>query len=172
MKRPATVCFLFALPLAGLFLFIHYGDRPPTQSELLDNFNAHRASYERLRNMLEEDRELLRVASWGVETTTRVGVSVPPTGGFPVDRYKQYLALLSEIGGQTAYRGLGPHPGSVGVLVWSSGWGANTRHVEICWMERQPVNQISDLDTFYRGPKPRSPAFKNIENNWYLWADW
>src|SRR5579862_7440767 len=71
-----------------------------------------------------------------------------------------------------ASREEGEHPGVVCVWVWVSGWAGDTRHVDVCWVDQEPTNQVASLDDFYKTPKPRSPVFKRIEGNWYFWADW
>jgi hypothetical protein len=158
--------------LAAAFLYFSSSTNPPKERTLIENFHTHRSAYERLRSMLLADEGLLRVASWGVETTKSIGTHTPPDGDFPVDRYHEYLELLKQTGGLGASRGRGEHPDSVGVLVWASGWAADTRHVEICWLEHEPANQVASLDDYYKTPKPRHPIFRHIDGNWYLWADW
>lgn len=150
------------------FVFVFPRSKPPLESKLIENFYAHRAAYERLRDMLLADNQLLQVVGWGVETTKRVGIYEPPEGGFPVNRYNEYLALLRETGGKGASREGGEHPGLVCVWVWVSGWAGDTRHVDVCWVDQEPTNQVASLDDFYKTPKPRSPVFKRIEGNWSL----
>jgi len=91
--------------LIWAFLVIVFPIRkPPKEKDVIQNFHAHRAAYERLRDMLLEDKNLLRVADWGVQTTKTIGTSKPPTRDFPLKRYNEYLALLREAGGQIALR--------------------------------------------------------------------
>jgi hypothetical protein len=171
-KRVGVILLLLPVAaLGGLFLYLYYRGQPPKQGKLIDNFHAHRAAYESLRDMLESDDGLLRVASWGVETT-KSGISIPPEGHFPVDRYHQYLGLLKEAGGIGAFRGPGAHPETLGIDVWAWGWAGDTRHVWICWLGHEPTNQIASLEAYYQTPKPRRPAFRHLDGNWYLGADW
>lgn len=171
-KRIKLVGFLVTgLLMSALLAYTFRPDHPPQEKDLLDNFYAHRAAYERLRGMLLEDRQLLRVASWGVETTESVTASKPPEGTFPLNRYNEYLGLLGEVGGRGAFRGQRESK-AVGVVVYASGFAGDTRHVEICWMEGQPTNQVNSLDEFYLTPKPRNPVYRHIDGNWYLRADW
>jgi len=175
LKQTAAIllCILLSL-VAAMFCFLAIvfpSNKPPREEKLVENFYAHRAAYERLRDMLQADDQLLRVASWGVETT-KSGINVPPQGDFPIGRYNEYLALLRETGGIGAFRGRGAHPESVSIGVWASGWAANTRHVHICWVNQEPANQVASLEDYYQTPKPRHPVFRHIDGNWYLWADW
>ena len=167
------IIFLFlAVAVCGLFVLVFPINEPPKESAVIQNFYKHRSAYERLRDMLLEDRELDRVADWGVQTTNTVVTSKPPAGDFPLKRYNEYLALLKETDAVGAFRDRGDPSESVGVLVYASGWARDTRHVTICWLAREPVNSVASLDDFYRTPKPRSPVYKRIEGNWYIWADW
>jgi hypothetical protein len=146
---------------------------PPKENTFIANFYAHRSAYEHLRDMLQADRQVFRVTSSGVETANSAGLSnTPPKGGFPVERYNEYLALLKETGAKGVFRWGGEHSQDVGIAVWGSGWGGDTRHLAIAWMEHEPTNQVASLDAFYQSPKPRNPTFRRIDGNWYFWADW
>jgi hypothetical protein len=166
------ICFALALGLVVIIAILLPHKSPPKEKQVIQDFYAHRAAYERLRNMLLEDKGLVQVGSWGVETTSPIGMSKPPPGNFPLDRYNAYLALLNETGAAGAFRGREDPPEFVGVLVYASGWAGDTRHVEICWLDREPPNLVVSLDDFYKTPKPRKPVFRRVDGNWYLWADW
>jgi hypothetical protein len=170
--RTFVVGFLIAVALIGIVVFILPLSNPPKEEKVIQNFNAHRASFERLRDMLLEDRQLRRVADWGVEASKSIGTSKPPAGDFPLNRYNEYLALLKEIGGVAAFRDSDEPPNRAGVLVYVSGFAADTRHVAVCWLPHAPSNQVTTLDEFYKTPKPRTPVYRQIEGSWYLWADW
>jgi hypothetical protein len=101
-----------------------------------------------------------------------MGTSEHPTGDFPVDRYKQYLALLKEVGGIGAHRDGSDSQPDACVWIYASGWAGDTRHLDVCWETQAPTNQIASLDDFYRTSKPRKPVFRHIDGDWYLWADW
>lgn len=152
----------------GVTLFFPHRS-PPREEQVLRNFETHRAAFERLRDMLIEDKTLVRVADWGVETTKTMGK--PPAGDFPVNRYNEYLALLKEVRAVGAFRDRGEAPESVGALVYASGFAGDTRHMDVCWLAHEPPNQVSSLNDFYKTPKPRNPVYRHIEGNWYLWAD-
>ena len=144
--------------------------RPPKEDNIVSGFRAHRASYERVRIMLSEDKDVEGVAPWGIQLKHSPVWKIPPDGGTPVKRYQEYLALLKEIGASRVSAGGDPLEVSFGI--WASGFAGDTRHVNICWLERGPLNSVSSLDAFYRTDKPRNPSYVQIEGNWYIWADW
>jgi hypothetical protein len=169
--KRTILALLSVLAVVALLLFVlGLLNRPPSEKMLVQNFQNHRASYERLRDMLLADDGLERVASWGVETTDSA-VAKPPAGRFPVRRYDEYVALLKDVGAKGAFRDRGQNS-DVGITVWASGWAGDTRHIAIYWMNHKPSNEVSSLDDFYRTPKPRGPVFRHIDGNWFLWADW
>lgn len=157
----------------GIFAFLAYlaMPKPPKESKLLQNFYANRAAFEQLRDMLQADPHLRRVASWGVETTEPLFLGYPSPNVFPIDRYKQYLALLKQTGGKVASRNDGD-PADPCVMLWGQGWAGNTRHIGICWMEKVPTNQIATLDGFHnRSQDAGQVVYRHVDQNWYLWTD-
>jgi hypothetical protein len=121
--------------------------------------------------MLLADEWIAEVANWGVRTTDSEIPKMPPDGGLSMDRYRQYLALLGQVGAKGVSSSKGQEP-EVRVLVWASGFGGDTRHVAISWLGREPMNMAVSLDEFYKTPKPRNPVYVHIDRNWYIWADW
>jgi hypothetical protein len=176
LKQTAVIllCFLlcFVAAMWAFLAIVFPSNKPPTEKQLVENFYSHRAIYERLRDMLLEDRELLQVASWGVETKKSRYPRIPPDGDFPASRYNEYLALFKQTGSKLALRGEG---NTVSIGVWAGGWAGDTRHVDISWIDHEPADQVASLDDYHRNSRrghPRSGVFEHIEGKWYLWADW
>jgi hypothetical protein len=166
-----SVLLCALLAFVGVTIFFPHRSLPK-EDQVIRNFYAHRAAFEQLRDMLIEDNKLIRLADWGVQTTTSMATSELRTGDFPVDRYNQYLGLLKEVGAIGAHRDRSQPSASVCVWIYASGWAGDTRHLDLCWENEVPANQVASLDDFYKTPKPRRPAFRHVESNWYLWADW
>lgn len=87
-----------------------------------------------------------------------------------VKRFQEYLALLKEIGAIRVHQRDDPPEVSVGI--WSSGFAGETRHVWVCWLEREPSNTTISLEAFYKTDKPRTPSYVHLDGNWYIGADW
>lgn len=156
---------LVLILLAGfgcmVFLVCLTMPRPPKESDVIQNFYKNRSAFEQLRDMLEEDSRLRRVAGSYVETSNPFYLGGASASGFPMDRYGRYLALLKQVGGYVATRDEGEHC-DPGVVVWAWGWAGNTRHMGIRWIEETSTNQISAPGI----------VFKHIDENWYLWCDY
>ena len=140
---------------AGCIYFLT--PKRPKEAALIQNFNEHRAVFEQLRDMLEADTNLSRVASWGVETRNPSFLGYPAETNFPTKRFLQYLALLDQANGHIGIRSSGNHA-VVGVGLWGSGFAGSTRHIWIYWMNETPTNR-ADI------------SFQHIDHNWYLLKD-
>ena len=164
--------FLILLVACGL-AYLYISGTPPKESKLIAYFYQHRNAYERLHEMVQEDKQTVSVAGWGVETTTSgIPYSVPPDGNFPVARYHEYLGLLKEVNASNIFRSDGLNSSNIRIDVWGSGFGGDTRHIHLAWLEQPPANQIFSLDDYYKTRQPPHPVYRHIEGNWYLWADW
>ena len=164
-QRFAAVC-LAIIAIGGC-------SRPPPEASIIDTFNAHKSTHERLHEMLLADKDLLLVASWGIETRNkRFPHKVATQDGLSSTRYDEYLRLLGEAGGNVAWKS--ESNGDTSVSVWSTGWAGDTRHVEVSWKEQPPGNLVSDLDVYHddRGKRRKDGVYRHITGNWYLWADW
>jgi hypothetical protein len=164
------IAIILLLVFVGLCLCFIYSNRLPRETKLIQNFFVHRAAFEQLRNMLEADTQLRRLADWGVETDKGI---FPKGSGFPSDRFNKYLDLLKEIGGRGVDRSEGVHADPF-IVLWAAGFGGDTVHTGICWMDEVPTNQISSLDGYYHDHAKtggRGEVYRHIDGNWYLCTD-
>jgi hypothetical protein len=167
-----VIFLLLVAVLWGMWKYIFAGTNPPREEKLLNTVYTHRTAYERLRDMLLADKQVRAVyARSGVETMESGLPRSLSEVNFPASRYNEYLALLKQIGSTEVFRA-GNDNSEICIVVWASGFGGDTRHVDSCWLDQVPVNQVASLDNFYKTPRPRHPVFRHLEGNWYLWADW
>jgi hypothetical protein len=168
--RIVSLFALCVVAAAGYCLFRKMAS-PPTQDDVLAEFDQNRPIYEQLRTMVLSDDKLVLLAHWGVETKESPIAVIPPEGDFPEQRFHKYLSLLNAGHIDAIARSGGVNP-EARFLIWGSGFAGDTRHVAICWIKKAPINQVNSLDDFYKSPKPRGPVYKSIGDNWYIWADW
>jgi hypothetical protein len=157
--RTVVMLVLAGLGCLALLVFVTM-PRPPKESAVILNFYKNRSAFEQLRDMLMEDSRLKRVADWGVETRNPLYLGEASASSFPMERYRRYLALLKQVGGQLATRDEGADSDPT-IIVWAWGWAGDTRHMGVCW---NPINEQSQF------PKQQI-AFKHIDEKWYIWTD-
>ncbi len=170
MKPVIAISLCILVVTGGAVLTLRYLDRPPQEKHLIQDFHTHVADYEKLRDMLQQDKNLVRVATWGIETKNSAVPHVPSGKDLSVERYDDYLVLLKKTGGIWASRGA--NDANVCIAVWAWGFAGNTRHVNVCWLDYPPVNQVASLDGYYQDPNRKHDAFEHVESSWYLWTDW
>ncbi len=170
LKWIGIILFSVVALIASILIAMSVSMRPPKESKIRSDFRVHRGEYEQLRKMLLDDKDVHLVAAWGILTTDSPIAKMPPDGGMPVERYQEYLALLKQSGAISV--GQWKDPSETKLLVWASGFAADTRHVAVAWLDHEPPNTMISLDAFYRTPKPRNPVYIHIDGNWYIWADW
>jgi hypothetical protein len=122
--------------------------------------------------MLQADPQVVRLASWGVQTTNSVLPCVPPNGNFPLSRYNEYLELLKRVGGSAVSRGEG-RDANANILLWASGFAGEIRHIGLSWMDSPPTNLVTTLEGNDGASQfgNRHTAFRHIDASWYLWTD-
>jgi hypothetical protein len=166
-ERRSRVPLLMVLACVGVLgaFFLHtvISRWPPQETKLINNFYAHRAAYERLRQMLEEDNQVRNVRTDAVATQDPLKPSV--------DRRNEYMSLLRQVGGDLAIRRGPDH--SPTVFLWGWGWAGCSRNIGISWEQQPPTNQVATLFG-YRDPQAPTTGrlyYRHIDENWYLWAD-
>ena len=170
-----TAAISAVLVIAVIASVVYFKSLPPTETALVANFYAHRSTYERLKLYLRADDQLDRLASWGIQTSTSPIAVMPPQGGFSRARFDEYLSLLNEVHGVSAYRSHGPHS-ELCVAMWGRGFAGSTEHIAICWLEDTvPGKQVLSIDNLNGGADnsagQRQFFFRKIEGNWYLERD-
>jgi hypothetical protein len=173
LKAGSIVLAVFAIVLGAFGAFVSFSMKPPKETKVIEDFQVHRATYERLRDMLIADRQLRAVRpGYGVETSDSALVRKPAEVNFSVSRYDEYVALLKEIDRSGVFKIEDKQSNLVCVNSWGAGWAGDTRHLWLCWADREPANQVASLDAYYRGTKRSRNVFRRIHGNWYLGADW
>ena len=175
LVRRATILGFAAAACLGvccLWVYVFPSMKPPQEESLLKAFYSNRVGYERLRDMLLADGEVRAIYTrFGVETTSSILPHPPPEVNFPSGLYNEYKNLLEQVRSLEMFR-RGENNSEICISLWGSGFGGDTRHVDLCWVEHAPTNQFASLDAFYKTPRPRRPVFRHIDEKWYLWADW
>jgi len=157
MKRLVFASLAALIGLGAVLLVIRTVMAAPTNEDVAQRFNQKKKIYEQLREMLIEDNEVRIIAPWGVRTTTAPMGQMPPVAELSLERYQEYLALLSDIGATGMLRSDGDDP-KICILVWASGWAANTVHVSVCW-------------SAHDAPASRRFSRSSLSGRWYVERD-
>jgi hypothetical protein len=162
----------FVVLVVGGFFALRYFLAPPSEAKLLENFYAHRSAFEQLRAMLQEDKQISRLGEWGVHVHPG-GISKPPEGNFPIERFQRYLALLKEaravgVSGDDSPRS------HLSVVVWRSGFAGDSVHIAFTWTDDKIVRLVPSFENFrrtHKAPAGKGWVCSQVDGNWYLCTD-
>jgi hypothetical protein len=165
-----------AVVFAVLILSGCGSDREPTDAELIQRFQKHRAEFETLRQMVESDKGLLRVD----DTWTKP--EDPTTIGVSAERIADYRARFHTLGIPRGFEAFGG-PEHIVFLAWCQGITIAGSAKGYAWCEKAPENLALDLDAAhhqnyleYQKKNQQQPnnwekhldLYRHIEGNWYL----
>jgi hypothetical protein len=150
VQYPALIDRLFGLKESP-----HLSDE-----QLIENFNSHRPKFEQLRQMIIQDKGLLRI------TSDRTWPDDPQTVGISRSRIAEYRKLLNELG----IRGLEISKDQKNIQFVSSYRGFATHGSQKGYeymSEAVNVYLVADLSQLAKGGVGR----RRIEGNWYLFFE-
>jgi hypothetical protein len=89
--RLRIISVFFVAAFVGLLTYMFLPNRPPSEEALLNTFNLNRSVYQRLRDMILADRQVVAVyARFGVETASSGLPHPPPEVHFSSSRFSEY----------------------------------------------------------------------------------
>ncbi|MHB8844610.1 MAG: hypothetical protein ACYC7L_07635 [Nitrospirota bacterium] len=135
-----------------------------SDSELIANFYQHRAEFERLRNMIVQDKGLLRVNNDRTLPEDAQSINVPPS------RIKEYRELLTKLdirGGIEA----SSDRRYIGFIASLLGWATHNSEKGYAYTEELVKAQdiVDDLDHFKEHEV--GSGMRRIEGDWYLFYE-
>ena len=165
---PALMAAIFggcALVVSSIFTS---GDIPHrSDEELIANFQSHRAEFDRMLQMINEDNGLDRVDSYWTHPEN------PGTVGISQARIDEYRRLFQSAGVPRGFSAFQTKD-NVEFIASSQGLAVSGSSKGYLFAKRPPPRIVENLDT-YRALKtevsPVFPAYRHIEGNWYLFFE-
>jgi hypothetical protein len=155
---------LFVCLVAALFFVWRSCGTPPSDATVVRRFYSHRSDFEKLRMMLQEDGNIINVASYGVNTTNfSVFAQLPEQAGLHKERYQEYLTTMARAGVSI----VGHNHGEFFFLIERWGFAGEGWGIAVISRDTAPTNLIASLDDF-RNSTYRF-AYRHLEGGWYLW---
>ena len=136
------------------------GQRPLPDKRLIENFEAHRAEFEKVVAMILEDKNL-----------TRVDEDWFDPAEFDQQRVAQYRKLFQVIGTR---RGFSAPVGrdQIEFIASAQGWVAHGSSKGYLYAEKCPAyigQTVESLDGMSLGPRPSGSGCRHIDGKWYLY---
>jgi hypothetical protein len=132
--------------------------RHQSDAELIETFRRHRAQFERLRQMLGEDRGLLAVDD------RRTWPEDPVAVGVPASRIDQYRALMGELG--LLRIAISEDRQTIDLVASSRGFVTHGSHKGYLYSTALQQGVVADLDAL---PHVGSwSGLRHLDGGWYL----
>ena len=163
--RRKTLCIVGVAAIAIAFAIFFVAlpgleERPlPTDQELISNFKQHRAGFDRLRDMVMQDKGLLII------TNDRTWPEDPQAAGVSQSRIAEYRALLKELG---IHGGLSASVDRTTIQLTSASRGFVTHGSEKGYeYASEPIRTylVPNLELLSKG----GLGWRPIEDGWYLY---
>lgn len=160
--------FLFICLLLSSLSSCFFGDvlerQHPSDEVLISNFNAYEAEFGKLLRMFQEDKQLERVSDF-----TRP--ENPESINISQERIAQYRQMFKKLGLTAGIEGYQEkemiwfHASTQGLSVTGSSKG-------YVYTTNKPEKVVDNLDNYKSEDGKSFRAFRQIEDNWYLYLDY
>ena len=154
----------------------------PTDEEMIASFREHRAEFEQLRTMMEQDEGLARVDPYWTEPEDPASIGVPP------ERIAEYRSLSKKLALERGVAGFGDKAQRIQFLASARGLSVSGSSKSFVWLGTPPQPTetpviVENLDNHVRQKQQERSAyfdkhkrrmsgsihaFREIEPHWYL----
>ncbi len=142
------------------------GDIPHrADAELIDNFRAHRAEFDRLLGMVHADEKLLRV---DVDWTSPEN---PQEAGVSPERVEEYRRMFRKLGVRRGFNAFGGRD-YVEFMTSAKGLSIGGSAKGYAYSTRRPELIVDDLDRHRARQTSSFTAYRHIEGDWYLFFNY
>jgi hypothetical protein len=134
---------------------------PPSDAQMIRNFQNHRTQYEQLLQMIQTDSGLERVGTLAGNSPEN-----PATVGVDEARLQQYATTLKQLHVQSLERGGDSHQ----FLFTTHSYGLVTSGTAkgYYYSEQAPSPLVQDTD---KASGEEGKFYRRIEGNWYVWYE-
>ena len=160
-EKRVRVCLVFLWSL----LLVGCEDKHATDDKLIALFNKHKATFEKLRQMVANDSGLHRVDYYWTDPKD------PVTVGLSGARIEEYRNLLKSVG---CRRGFMAWPTRPGVYFISSARGTGLgggSEKGYCFLPSAPASVVTNTAVFRFGAPETYRIYRHLEGAWYIYFE-
>jgi hypothetical protein len=152
--------------VAGMLWVVSNRSKPPSDRELLANFERHEATFNQLIEMTKADRWLDRVdEDW-------TSPKNPDANGVSPDRIAMYRRLLREAHVPRGFHAIG-FGAEVDFYYWTRGSAISSDTDKgYAYLTTPPPNLLGTLDHCQPGGENVVMTYRHIRGNWYLFYEY
>ena len=156
------------IPIGGCIYFTlsfpDFNTGQPHQPDawMIANFQKHKSDFERLRQMILEDKGLNRVDdNW-------TDPQEPLTIGIKSERIARYRRIFQQLGIPRGFSATAERD-KIEFITTTQGWLAGGSLKSYMYLKTPPDEVLDDLDKLTFQERPVGTGYRHIEGNWYLY---
>jgi len=135
----------------------------PSDQSLEQNLRNHRAEFETLVRMLDEDAEVVRIVD------NRVYFREGYNRQFPQERLKEYHHLFKKLG---IAAGIHRNGDTVRLIASNKGLFVPSSEKSYVYIRRTPSPLVESLDRVINSDQgDQTPVYKKVFDNWYIYYE-
>ncbi len=159
-----------ALAVSGACAIMLWGNDqlrlPPSDQQLISNFNRHRSAFDTLAQMSSTNKKLTRVDYGWTEPSDPKTIGVSPAR---IGRYRQLLDSVNVHRGFEA----SDEGAEIDYLYWATGSAISSDTDKgYAYLTTPPKQMLSSLDPCRPDEKNGVKAYRHIQGPWYLYYDY
>jgi hypothetical protein len=136
---------------------------PPSDHQLLDNFRKHRATFDLVLQMAEQDRKLLHITDSWTEPNDPESIHVSPGR---ISKYRDLLKRARVPAGLHVY----PEWSEYDFFYWIVGSAISSdREKGYAYRSSAPRHLLADRDWRDTSATPFAEVYRHIDGNWYIY---
>ena len=169
MKFKLSKGKIFLLLIIGLIAVHFVFFRAPSEAQMIAKFHAHKAEFEQLRLMMEEDKNVHDIgpdwvmAQWSVSPEGVTVAELPLD--ISSDRLARYRALLRQLGMKTVVVDAKWH--RIRLYQFGGGFTDTSWSIGYAWSKNAPKPLVKSA--YNQMPGREGMNFSRIEGDWYLY---
>ena len=163
----------FTILITSLVAFTGCTTDPPTDAALRETFAANQATFERLHQMMQTDKSVVRIGNdvvgniWFDSSDSSLADALL-SAGLPRERYDDYMELLRQVGAYRVSVNLYDKSSSK-IGMYRAGNVAESHSVDIVFAA-QPPNTIV-ADTVSATVHDNTSAYLELTDSWYIYRE-
>ena len=136
---------------------------PPSDTQMLNNFTEHRATFERLAQMVEQDKGVTKIDDASLGSINVIAPGVSPA------RIATYQRLMTSVGIRRGFEAT-PDGNEVDFMYYSEGAAfSSDTNKGYAYLTKPPKHLVQNLDDFATGDgEDDEEAYQHITGKWYL----
>lgn len=155
---------IFVFFIAILIVTFYIRSRAPSEARMIANFREHKAQFEQLRLMIQQDKRVRSLSSGWLSDQNMNSTDDPMSLGISKQRWARYQSLLKSVGADS----ISNRNNYIRFYVFGGGFTDTSWSIGYAWSAEPPPIMVESA--YWHKPTMRDKIYHSrIENGWYIY---